>query len=125
MRARLPGSVIVLFIAVAWAAPQAEHNTTATYDLDTRDVNGGPMPGLSSSYSHTDGSTSVTETRQSLNGHSVPAEGVEERVVRDEGGVRVVERKVVRYDGNGSPLPPEKQVITTTKHADGSVDKRQ
>lgn len=106
------------------AAPQTEHSTTS-HDLDTRDVNGAPMAGAGTSYSRTGNSTLLTETRQSLNGRSVPAERVEERVVREEGGVRVVERQVERYDPNGNPLPREKQVITTTKHADGSVDRQE
>jgi hypothetical protein len=124
MRATLLGGAIVLIAGLGLPAAQTEHSTTGTYDLDIPDVNGGPMPGLSSSYSQTDGSKRVIETRRSLNGQSVPAERVEERVVSDEGGVRVVERQVVRYDPNGNPLPREKQVITTTKRADGSVDER-
>ena len=126
MRARLLDAAVILCLAAGLpSAAQNEHKTTDTYDLDTRDVNGGPMPGLDSSYSQTDGSTRIVETRRSLNGQNVPAERVEEHVVRDEGGVRVVERQVVRYDPNGNPLPGEKQVITTTKHADGSVDRQQ
>jgi len=104
-------------------APQ-ETKSTAAYDLDTRDVNGNPMPGLDTRSSRSDGDSSVYETRQSLNGTTVPAERVEQHVVRDSGGVRVVERTIQRYSPNGEPLPREKQVITTTTHADGSVEER-
>jgi hypothetical protein len=83
------------------------------------------MSGVSGSDSHTTGSTRILETRQSLNGHSVPSERVEERVVRDEGGVRVVEKMVQRFDPNGNSLPREKQVITTTTRPDGSSTEQQ
>ncbi|MGA3025472.1 MAG: hypothetical protein ABSF98_11940 [Bryobacteraceae bacterium] len=120
-----PGVALVLAAVLpGLAAPQTQQNSTTTYDLDTRDVNGAPMPGISGSYSRAGGETRITETRQSLNGHSVPAERVEERVVRDEGGVRVVERQIERYDPNGNPLPREKQVVTTTTHADGSMNEQ-
>lgn len=125
MRASLLSGVLLLAAGFGSLAAQQTEHSTATYDLDTRDVNGAPMPGVSGNYSHNDGSTSITETRQSLNGHSVPAERVEERVVSDRGGVKVVERMVERYDPNGNRLPPEKQVITTTKHDDGSVNEQQ
>jgi hypothetical protein len=130
MRASLPAVArcVAMVLIAAFplpAAPQTQQNSTSTYDLDTHDVNGAPMPGVNSAWSRSDGSTRVTETRQSLNGHSVPAERVDERVVRDEGGVRVVERLVERYDPNGDPLPREKRVITTTKQPDGSVNEQQ
>jgi hypothetical protein len=126
MRASVLAGAFLLVSALRLpAAPQTQQNNTATYNLDTRDVNGGPMPGLSTSFSRAGGSTRITETRQSLNGSSVPAERVEQRVVSDEGGVRVVERMVQRYDPNGNPLPREKRVITTTKRADGSLSEQQ
>jgi len=123
MRASLLASAIL--VSGLGLLAQTRQNSTTVWDLDTRDVNGAPMAGISSSFSKAAGSTRVIETRQSLNGHSVPAERVEERVVRDEGGVRVVERMVERYDPNGNPLPREKRVITTTTHADGSRDEQQ
>jgi len=125
MRTSLLAGAILLFGGLTLpAAAQTDHKTTSTYDLDTQSVNGGPMPGLSTSLSETPGSTRTIETRQSLNGHSVAAEKVNERVVSNEGGVKVVERTIERYDPNGEALPPEKQVITTTKHADGSEDQQ-
>ena len=102
----------------------AQEHSTSVQDLDIHDVNGGPMPGVRSVYVHQEGSTKVTETRQSLNGSTVPAERVEERLVSDSGGVKVVERSVQRYDPNGNPLPRERQVITTTTRPDGSVSEQ-
>jgi hypothetical protein len=120
----LAGAVLLFGVSAFPASAQTGHNSTSTYDLDTQSINGGPMPGLSTSFSETPGSTRTIETRQSLNGHSVPAEKVNERVVSNEGGVKVVERTIERYDPNGEALPPEKQVITTAKHADGSEDQQ-
>ena len=124
MRALL-GTVVFLLSSLFPILAQDTQHSSSNYDLDTRDVNGAPMPGLHSSYTHEGGSTRTIETRQSLNGHSVPAERVEERVLRDEGGVKVVERMVERYDPSGNPLPREKQVITTTKQSDGSISEQQ
>jgi hypothetical protein len=113
----------LLAASAVLGSPQ-EAKSTATYDLDTHDVNGNPMPGLDTRSSRSDGDSSVYETRQSLNGTTVPAERVEQHVVRDSGGVRVVERLIQRYSPNGEPLPREKQTITTTTHADGSVEEQ-
>jgi hypothetical protein len=124
MRASLLGGVFLFVAGFASLAAQTTSNNTSTEDLDLHSVNGGSMPGLDTSYSHSGGTTTVTETRQSLNGHSVPAERVEEHVVSDSGGVRVVERMIQRYDPNGNPLAPEKEVVTTSKLDDGSTDER-
>lgn len=51
------------------------------------------------------------ERRRDLNGRMSPSEQVEERVVRSEAGVRVVERTVRRYSPEGRPLPAERVVI--------------
>jgi hypothetical protein len=56
-----------------------------------------------------------------MNGRQVKVEEVEEKVVRDRDGVRVVERVVRRYDPNGRPLPPEKEVIETTQRPGGGA----
>jgi len=110
-----------LCMGVGLPAVAQEEKTTATWDLDVQDINGGPMAGLDTRSLRSDGNGSVQETRRSLNGSNVPAERVEQRVVSDTGGVRVVERLIQRYTPNGDPLPPEKQVVTTTKNSDGSV----
>jgi hypothetical protein len=61
------------------------------------------------------------ESVQTLNGRSVPLEKIEEKVIRNEGGVRVVERMVRRNDSSGNPLPPEKVLLEETTAPDGSV----
>lgn len=46
-------------------------------------------------------------------------EQVEERVVRDDSSGKVTERITRRYDPQGNPLPPERQMIEEQKRADG------
>lgn len=67
------------------------------------------------------GDSRTNETFRNLNGRNVPFEQTEEKVLRNEGGVRVVERVTRRFDANGHPLPPEKTVSETTAHAGGSA----
>jgi len=67
------------------------------------------------------GDSRTNETYRNLNGRRVPFESSQEKVVRNEGGVRVVEKVTRRFDANGNPLPPEKTVSETTTRADGSM----
>lgn len=61
------------------------------------------------------------ETIRDLNGRRVPVESVEERVVRREAGLQLVERLIRRYSPDGQPLPPEKVLVETVSRPDGSV----
>lgn len=61
------------------------------------------------------------ETIRDVNGRRVPVESVEERVLRKEGGLQVVERVIRRYSPDGRPLPPEKVLVETVSRPDGSV----
>ena len=83
----------------------------------TFDINGQIVGGVGSIQS---GSSRSLVTRDS-NGRTVPVESVDERVVSDSGGVRIVERVVKRYDANGNPGPPERVRIEERKEADGTV----
>lgn len=67
------------------------------------------------------GDSRTRETYRNLNGRSVPHEQIEEKVLRSEGGVRVVERVTRRFDPNGNALPPEKTVAETVTRADGTA----
>ena len=109
-----------------WLVPLASAQYSITSDSpDIRDVNGGPMAGVRSTIIRKDGDTRISETRRSLNGVNVPAERVEEKVLQDAAGVKVVERVIQRYDPNGNPLPREKQVTTTITASDGSTHQEQ
>jgi hypothetical protein len=56
---------------------------------------------------------------ESLNGRKVPVQSIDERIVSDTGGVKVVERIVRRFDPNGRPGPPERTVIEERAIPDG------
>jgi hypothetical protein len=74
--------------------------------VSTRDVNG----------------RLVREAGSDLNGRRSAREQVEERIIEDSGGRKVVERTIRRFDQQGSPLPPERVRVEETKQADGTVE---
>jgi hypothetical protein len=97
---------------VSAACAQQSVISTQTYD-----VNGRPVSGVSSVRS---GNSRSQITRDS-NGRTVPVETVEDRLISDSGGVKIVERIVKRYDPNGNPGPPERIRIEERKEPDGVV----
>jgi hypothetical protein len=99
-------------LALSAACAQQSNISTQTYD-----INGRPVSGVSSIRS---GNSSSKVTRDS-NGRAVPIESVEDRVISDTGGVKIVERIVKRYDPNGNPGPPERVRIEEHKESDGTV----
>lgn len=60
-----------------------------------------------------------TSIGRDLNGREAKVEEVEEKILRDEGGVKVVERIIRRFDQNGRPLTPEKEVVESIRQAGG------
>lgn len=105
--------LLVLFVCAPLFAQETTNYTT--------DLNGRPLAGSTQSTAKVGATLMHTESIQSINGREVPIESVEERLVSDAGGKRVVERIVRRYDANGTPGPPEKQQIEERKNADGSL----
>ncbi|WP_321470366.1 hypothetical protein [uncultured Paludibaculum sp.] len=101
----------LLALPAALFAQQSQSSTTV-YDINGHRVDW--------SQSQT-GDGRTAQTQRNLNGRTVPMEKVEEKVVKNEGGVRVVERTVRRYDNSGNPLPPEKVVTETETRADGTA----
>ncbi len=89
----------------------AQQISTSIYD-----INGHPVPGASISVA----GNSKRETVHSVNGRSVPVQSVEDKVLSDSAGVKIVERTVRKYDANGNPSPPEKIRIEERKNSDGS-----
>lgn len=85
------------------------------------DLNGGYEPGSTYSTSKGPGGSSRVEYAPSINGTLAPRESVQEKVVRDDGSGKVIERIVRRYDATGNPGPPEKTVIEERRGADGST----
>lgn len=105
-----------LACSLSLAAQQSSVSTTTQIDINGNRVADGPQ--ISRTKSPT-GSV-VTETRQSVNGRSVPLEQVEERVVREDASGKVTERIVRRFDPQGNPLPTVKETIEEQKRPDGS-----
>jgi hypothetical protein len=64
--------------------------------------------------------TSRTELQQSVNGRLVPLESIEERLVREEDGKRVIERTVRHFSQDGRPSNPERQQVEERTNPDGS-----
>lgn len=107
MRTLVLSAVLLPVALLAW---QRQTATTV------RDINGHVVDWSQSR----SGDGNSSETVRTLNGRRIPLQQTQEKVLRNEGGVRVLERTVTRYDQDGRPLPPEKTVIETTTRADGS-----
>jgi hypothetical protein len=61
------------------------------------------------------------ETLRSINGRMVPLQGAEDRVLRQDGQGKLVERTIRKYDANGTPGPPIRVRIEEKKNPDGST----
>jgi hypothetical protein len=107
---------VLLVAAASLAAQQSNVTSTTSVDINGNQVADGPR--ISQTTSATGSVT--TETRQSINGGSVPVERVEEHVLRDDASGRVVERLIRRYDPQGNPMPSVKETIEEQKNPDGS-----
>ncbi|MCS7043973.1 MAG: hypothetical protein N2036_08690 [Bryobacteraceae bacterium] len=105
-------ALILLTIAAGLQAQQQE-SRTYVYDANGRRVEWSATAR---------GQGFQSETIRDINGRQVPVERTEERVLRKEAGLQVVERLVKRYTPDGSPLPPEKVVIETRTRPDGSTE---
>lgn len=97
-----------------------------SYTKSEVDINGRRVTENSQIVSRTGKSASeVTEKSLSINGREVPLEKVEEHVLRDDAGGKVVERLVKRYDPTGNPMQPTKQIIEEQKQPGGVSTIRQ
>jgi hypothetical protein len=91
-------------------------STSSTTQTLIPDVNGGfnnSGPVFASTKSP--GSSTHTEYAMGVNGQLVPKESAEEKITIREGGVKVIERLVRRYDQNGQQAASEKIVIEERK----------
>jgi hypothetical protein len=110
--------ILASFLITA-ACVCAQTSVTSSTQVD---VNGHRIPnGPEVTVSKSGNDTQTTVTTQSINGRTVPLERVEEKVVRDDGSGRVVERLVRRYDQQGNPTPAERETIEEQKRPDGGV----
>lgn len=106
----------LLACSVSLVAQQASVDNTTSVDINGNRVADGPTI---SQTELANGSQTLVTT-QSINGRSVPMEQVEQRVLRNDASGKVTERIVQRYDPQGNPLPPVRQVIEEHKRPDGS-----
>jgi len=104
--------ILPVWVLLIPLAAQQRESRTYVYDPNGRRVEW-------TSSSKGDGFSS--QTIRNLNGRQVPVEQTEERILRKEEGLQVVERIIRRFDANGAPLPPEKVRIETVTRPDGSV----
>jgi hypothetical protein len=85
------------------------------------DVNGNVIAdGPAISQTKSDSGSQTTVTTQSINGRTVPLERIAEHILRNDASGKVTERIVERYDPQGNPLPPSRQLIEEQKRPDGS-----
>jgi hypothetical protein len=113
-------SRLLILLLLACAAVPAQQQTRRTGTV-TYDVNGRPVAGAYSVELRSGSEVRRTAMVQSVNGREVPVESVEERVIHDEGGRKVIERLTRRYDANGRPGPPERLLIEHTTNPGGSA----
>jgi hypothetical protein len=103
--------------AFTLAAQQSSVRNTTSVDVNGNSV----AEGTEITQTKSANGSVTTETRQSINGRSVPLERVEERVVRDDASGKVTERVIHRYDPQGNPTPPIKETIEERKQSDGGT----
>lgn len=109
------------YVFLAAVCPLALAAQQSVQQSTTVDVNGNVIsygPAISQTETATGAQTVVTT--QSVNGRTVPMEQVETRVLRNDPSEKVTERIVHRYDPQGNPLPPTRQVIDEHIKPDGS-----
>jgi hypothetical protein len=107
--------LITLGLALSLTAQESNTSSTTSVDINGNRVADGPT--ISQATSANESQTTVTT--QSINGRTVPMEKVEEHVVRNDSSGKVTERIVRKYDPQGNPLPPVRQVIEEQKRPDG------
>jgi hypothetical protein len=113
---------IVGIIASAFllSAQQSSVTSTTAVDINGYRVADGPAV----VHSKSDGRSETTEVLQSINGRMVPIQRVQERVLRDDSSVKVVERIIREFDQTGNPSAPSKEIIEEQKRPDGSSTKQ-
>jgi len=107
--------ITMLWLAGSMCAQQSSRQ----YSSYTYDVNGHPVGGRVITASAGPHGTTRTERVQSVSGHSVPLETVQEKVLREGPQGKVIERVIQRYDQDGRPTPPEKIRIEERKAGGG------
>ena len=105
----------MLALAAAYSA-FAQH-AAVPYSYD---VNGRRVEGVRSAVTRIPGGESKSQHVRNLNGRDIPVSTVNDVVVSDSGGVKIIERTIQPFDANGNPGTPEKVRIESKLAADGS-----
>ena len=106
---------LLLASALPLLAQQSSVTAATSVDINGNVVLNGP----SISQTRSDDASQTLVATQSINGRSVPLEEVEQKVIRNDASGKVTERITRRYDPQGNPLPPVRQVIEEQKRAGG------
>lgn len=101
----------LVFAGFCSLASSQQHVVPRTYDLNGRSIEG--VRTLA-------GGNSKSQVVENINGRDVPVETVEDRVVSEGPGGKIVERTIRRYDPQGRPGPAERQRIESRTEPDGS-----
>jgi hypothetical protein len=104
-----------LVCSLSLTAQQSNVSSTTQVDVNGNRVADGPVI----SQTKTAAGSVTTETRQSINGRSVPMEQVEERVLRDDASGKVTERIIRIFDPQGNPMPSVRETTEVQKLPDG------
>jgi hypothetical protein len=112
---------LTLACSLFFATQQSPAQQSNVQQSTAVDVNGNPASyGPAISQAETPSGAQTLVTTQSINGRTVPMEQVETRILQQSASEKVTERIVRRYDPQGNPLPPTRQVIEEHIRADGS-----
>jgi hypothetical protein len=114
---RVLQTALIALTVAQLAGAQTGSSRASTY---THDISGNRVEDSRSTATKQGGVVYSSQTVETINGRRRPTEEVTERLVQESGGVRILERLVKRYDQNGTPGSPEKQVIEERRAADGS-----
>lgn len=122
MKGCLFAALVCSLTLLAQTVLSQDSKVSATTSVD---INGNVIPdGPTISQTKSANDSQTTVTTQSINGRTVPMERVDEHVLRNDSSGKVTERIVQRYDPQGNPLPPARQVIEEAKRPDGSSTTR-
>ncbi|MFN7918625.1 MAG: hypothetical protein U0Q16_00920 [Bryobacteraceae bacterium] len=105
----------VFLLAACALAQNSSQLTSYTYD-----VNGNRVQSSQQSASGAPGGYTQSNSVNGLNGAASPRQAIEERVVSEGPGGRIVERTIRRFDTFGNPAFTERQRIEDRVATDGS-----
>lgn len=113
----MKGLRLICVLALPLAAQQRS-GSSYRYDVG---VNGQPLDTATYSLTESPTGSKKIETTRTVSGHTVPVVTTEDKVVRQDGSNKIVDRVIRKYDQDGNPGPPETVRIEERKNADGTT----